>query len=58
MTRNCITLTNHTDKPVEINIVQDKSVADGDRGKAIAVAPNDTMVFFLGAVESLSWTKK
>ena len=58
MTRNCITLTNHTDKPIEINMIQDKSVSEGDRKRVQTIAPKDTMVIFLDRVEHFSWTNK
>ena len=53
---DCITVTNHTSKPLEIVTFQDKTAADIDR-HAYTIAPKESMVVFIGRVERLEWVK-
>lgn len=54
---DCITVTNHTSRPLEIVTFQDKTVADINRRSAYTIAPKESMVVFIGRVERLEWVK-
>ena len=49
-----ITITNHTNKPIDITTVQN-SISDADRKKTHHIDPKDTMTIFTDHVESLIW---
>ena len=57
MSSNSITITNHTNKTIEITTIQDALVAEGDRKKKYTIDPKDTYVIFTDRVEALSWEK-
>ncbi len=54
---DCITVTNHTNKPMEIVTFQDKTVAEVHRKHAHTIAPKESMVIFTDRVERLEWVK-
>ena len=54
---NCVSVTNHTDKPMEIVTIQDASVAESHRKSIHKIEPKETMVIFTDRVERLEWVR-